>query len=324
MDISKVDSELQIAINQFAEALGGTSLDLSDLEGARSIAAAIAEQASLAEPATDRVEVESVEIHDEALNIDVKAEVYRPITSEEPMPAILFIHGGGYVMGAATQANAKLSRWCEELEAVVVSVEYRLAPEFPFPAALHDCFAVLKWMSSYAEKLSINPSRIALLGESAGGGLAAGLALYARDHSEIQPVFQALIYPMLDPNNVAPASNGKEDTYIWSRENNRVGWEAYLGESPDDSLLPYAAPALAEDLSGLPAAYIPVGSLDLFLEENKVYAARLIDARVQCDTQIYDGGFHAFSSIAPEAKISKKFEQDLTEALRKGLVNRTG
>jgi acetyl esterase/lipase len=276
-------------------------------------------QALAAAPARPSVKIESKTIHDEELGIDVQLRTYRPTTADSSQAAILFIHGGGFVLGSVDQAQAKLSAWCEELGVFIVSVAYRLAPEFPFPAALHDCFAALKWLSDYAPSLEVNAERIAVVGESAGGGLAAGLALYARNHSDIKLALQVLIYPMLDHTNTAPASGENSDTYIWSRENNRVGWNAYLGDEVSADMLQYAAPSTAENLERLPPAYIPVGDLDLFLEENKEYARRLTAAPVESTLKIYQGGFHAFSSLAPDARISKQFDLDLLNAIRLGL-----
>ena len=315
----KLDPELRVAIQQFAEMLGGTALDLSDLPSARSIGAAMGAQALAAAPARPSVEIENKTIHDEELGIDVHLRAYRPTTADSLQAAILFIHGGGYVLGSVDQAQAKLSAWCEELGVFIVSVSYRLAPEFPFPAALYDCFAVLKWLSEYAPSLDVNAERIAVVGESAGGGLAAGLALYARDHSDIKIALQVLVYPMLDHTNIDQASGDDSDTYIWSRENNRIGWNAYLGGEVGADMLQYAAPSTANNLEGLPPAYIPVGDLDLFLEENKEYARRLTAAPVENTLKIYQGGFHAFSSLAPDAQISKQFDQDLFSAIRQGL-----
>ena len=316
MNLNKVDPELLPAVEQMQQIFGSTSLDLTDLATVRGTMAAMAEQAADGVPAIPHVENERKTIHDEALGIDVELETYSNTHVEGDRPAIIFIHGGGYVGGAANQAAPKLSQWSDRLGALIVSVEYRLAPEHPFPAALHDCFAALRWVAEFAENLQVDPNRIILVGESAGGGLAAGLALYARDQSDIKIAFQLLVYPMLDCNNVQAAGGKLEDTLVWSRDNNRMGWEAYLSNGVADEMLKYAVPSTAEDLSGLPPAFVPVGDLDLFQTENEQYVERLQSTPVEAEFKSYPGAFHGFASLAPEAAISQQFNQEIEDALR--------
>jgi acetyl esterase/lipase len=205
-------------------------------------------------------------------------------------------------------------------QCVVASVEYRLAPEHPFPAPVEDCYAALKWLSARSAELGVNRSRIAVGGASAGGGLAAGLALLTRDRAEVEVTFQLLIYPMIDDRNVAPASETVPDTFVWTRENNRMGWRAYLGREPGGAdVSPYAAAARATDLTGLPPAYIPVGDLDLFLDENITYAQRLLAAGVPTELHVYPGAFHGFNGFVPSAEISRRFNADRDSALKRML-----
>jgi acetyl esterase/lipase len=203
---------------------------------------------------------------------------------------------------------------------VVASVEYRLAPEHPFPAPVEDCYAALKWLVAQSTKLGVNTARIAIGGASAGGGLAAGLAVLARDRAEVEVAFQLLIYPMIDDRTITPASATVPDTFVWTRENNLMGWRAYLGREPGGTdVSPYAAAARTTDLRGLPPAYIPVGDLDLFLDENMTYAQRLLAAGVPTELHVYPGAFHGFNGFVPNAEISRRFNTDRDSALKRML-----
>jgi acetyl esterase/lipase len=195
-----------------------------------------------------------------------------------------------------------------------------LAPEHPFPAPVEDCYVGLKWLFAHANQLGVEPSRIAIGGASGGGGLAAGLALLARDRGEVQVAFQLLIYPMIDDRNVTPASYAITDPRMWNRESNRLGWKAYLGRDGGGAdVSPYAAAARATDLANLPPAYIPVGALDLFVDEDIEYAQRLIQAGVPTELHVYPGAFHGFDLFAPSAMVSKQFKADRDSALKRAL-----
>ena len=319
MKFLKVNPELQTAITELEELAGSTSFNLDDLAGARAMNQAINEQRLAAEPKRENVDIETRTIHDKELALEVEIQTYSVRSTASEKAAILFIHGGGYIFGRSEDARGRLSEWCEDLDVFIVSVEYRLAPETPFPGALYDCYAALKWLFSNALDLGVDCQRIAIVGESAGGGLAAGLALYARDRSDIKPVFQLLVFPMIDPANVEPASDEYPDTYIWSRENNRFAWDAYLGQDVATDMLQYAVPSTARDLSGLPPTFIPVGESDLFFAEDKKYAECLCAAGVDVEFKAYADAYHAFTSIAPDAEISKQFNLDIKRALRNGL-----
>ena len=250
----------------------------------------------------------------------VRVRVYRPNDQPDKLPALLWIHGGGYVMGDIEQDDRLMKQMVKRIDCVTVSVDYRLAPEHPFPAPVEDCYAALKWLFAHAVELGVEPSRIAIGGASGGGGLAAGLVLLARDRGEVQVAFQLLIYPMIDDRNVTPASYAITDPRMWNRESNRLGWKAYLGRDgggPDVSA--YAAAARATDLTNLPPAYIPVGALDLFVDENIEYAQRLIQAGVPTELHVYPGAFHGFDLFAPSAKVSKQFKADRDSALKRAL-----
>lgn len=319
MKFLEVNPELQTAIKELEELAGSTSFNLDDLAGARAMNQAINEQRLAADPKRENVDIETRIIHDKEMALEVEIQTYGIKSTASEKAAILFIHGGGYIFGRAQDARTRLSEWCEELDVFIVSVEYRLAPEAPFPAALYDCYAALKWLASNASNLGVDAQRIAIVGESAGGGLAAGLTLYARDHSNIKPVFQLLVFPMIDPANIEPASDEYPDTFIWSRENNRFAWDAYLGQEVATDMRQYAVPSSVSDLSGLPPTFIPVGESDLFFAEDKKYAECLSAAGVDVEFKAYADAYHAFTSIAPEAEISKQFNRDLKRALRDGL-----
>ena len=250
----------------------------------------------------------------------VRVRVYKSNDQRNKLPALFWIHGGGYVVGDIEQDDRLMKQFVKRINCVAVSVDYRLAPEHPFPAPVEDCYAGLKWLFGHADELGIEPSRIAIGGASAGGGLTAGLALMARDRREVQVAFQLLIYPMIDDRNATPASYAITDPRVWNRESNRLGWKAYLGRDGGGSdISPYAAVARETDLTNLPRAYISVGTLDLFIDENIEYAQRLIQAGVPTELHVYPGAFHGFDLFAPSAKVSKQFKADRDNALRRAL-----
>lgn len=250
----------------------------------------------------------------------VRVRVYRPNDQRSKLPALYWIHGGGYVMGDIEQDDRLMKQLVKRIGCIAVSVDYRLAPEHPFPAPVEDCYAGLKWLFAHAGELQVEPSRIAIGGASGGGGLCAGLALLVRDRGELQVAFQLLIYPMIDDRNVTPASYAITDPRMWNRESNRLGWKAYLGRDGGGAdVSPYAAAARATDLTNLPPAYIPVGALDLFVDENIEYAQRLIQAGVPTELHVYPGAFHGFDVFAPSARVSKQFKADRDDALKRAL-----
>jgi acetyl esterase/lipase len=250
----------------------------------------------------------------------VRLRVYTPNDQPNKLPALYWIHGGGYVMGDVEQDDRLMMQLVKRIGCVAVSVDYRLAPEHPFPAPVEDCYAGLKWLFRHADELGVEPTRIAIGGASGGGGLAAGLALLTRDRGELQVAFQLLIYPMIDDRNLTPASYAITDPRMWNRESNRLGWKAYLGHDGGGAdVSPYAAAARATDLTNLPPAYIPVGALDLFVDENIEYAQRLIQAGVPTELHVYPGAFHGFDLFAPSATVSKQFKADRDNALKRAL-----
>ena len=228
-----------------------------------------------------------------------------PLPESVRRPALIWIHGGGYVMGAAAQDD----RWCRKMAdaagITVVSADYRLAPEHPYPIPLADCYLALQWAAAQPD---IDPARIVVAGASAGGGLAAALAALAHDRGEISPVLQMLVYPMLDDRSDAVDPRHR----VWSGDANRFGWSSYLGDT-DPTI---AVPARRADLSGLAPAWIAVGTLDLFYDEDLAYATRLEDSGVPCALEIIDGAFHGFDRFAPGSDVVESLFTSQLAAVR--------
>lgn len=245
-------------------------------------------------------------------NGQVKLFIFEP-HREGTKPALLWMHGGGYILGAGDDYMGKSI--AEIAGCTVISVDYRLAPEHPFPAAPEDCHAALLWVAKNCSQLSIDPERIAIGGESAGGGMAAGVALMNRDRNGPALAFQLLMYPMIDNLHHTP-SGMIEDYPIWSRQTSLNAWEMYLNGAPGKSASPYAAASRATDLSGLPPTYLCVGALDLFRDENIDYMQRLMGAGVPGELAVYPGVFHGANFFAPDAHICKKMQKNLIDAVK--------
>jgi acetyl esterase/lipase len=250
----------------------------------------------------------------------VRVRIYRADDQSSKLPALYWIHGGGYVMGDIDMDDRLMKQMVKRIGCVAASVDYRLAPEHPFPTPVEDCYTGLKWLFAHADELGVEPARIAIGGPSGGGGLTAGLGLLARDRNEVQVAYQLLIYPMIDDRNATAAAHAITDPRVWNRESNRLGWKAYLGRDGGGAdVSPYAAATRATDLSNLPPTYISVGTLDLFVDENIDYAQRLIQAGVATELHVYPGAFHGFDMFAPSARVSKQFKADRDNALKRAL-----
>jgi acetyl esterase/lipase len=250
----------------------------------------------------------------------IRALFYRPVEVAAPVPALLHLHGGAYVLGQPEMNDAVNRVRAEQLHCAVLSVDYRLAPETPHPGAVTDAYAALCWLRSNATELGVDPRRIAVIGESAGGGLAAALALYARDKAGPEICFQMLLYPMLDDRvGSTDEPHPYAGEFIFRREDGRKAWGYYLGHTPGLAETdPYAAPARAHDLSGLPPTFVSVGQLDLFVDENIEYVRRLIRAGVLAELHVYPGAPHGPESV-PSSKIARRFIAEYMDALRRGL-----
>ena len=248
-----------------------------------------------------------------ALTTGAGVRVHRPLEPAATSGALLWIHGGGYMLGSARQDDELCRRLAQELGITVGSVEYRWAPEHPFPAALDDCYAALQRLVALP---GVDPARVAIGGASAGGGLAAALALMTRDRGEINPALQLLTYPMLDDRTVAKSPMDARNYRVWTESSNRFGWAAYLGDANPD----IAVPARCADLAGLPPAWIGVGTHDLFHDEDLAYAERLKKAGVPCRVDVVPGAFHGFDTIAPGAPVSRSFFDSQCASLREALT----
>jgi acetyl esterase/lipase len=248
---------------------------------------------------------------------EIRVRIYRPADATGTLPGIYFIHGGGMVLGDIDGEDPAASSICERVDAVVVSVGYRLAPEYPYPAPVEDCYAGLVWMARNAGQLGFDPDRLAVYGGSAGGGLTIATSMLARDRGFPVLRFQMPIYPMIDDRNETPSSHEITDIGIWDRSANIEAWKWYLGEGKPDQ---YAAPARAADLAGLPATFIDVGTVDMFRDEDITFAMRLMQAGVPTELHVNPGAYHAAEVFAPESPLSQRIWARRIEALRRALA----
>jgi acetyl esterase/lipase len=245
------------------------------------------------------------------LGSGVGVRLHRPVGVSEPAPALLWMHGGGYVVGSAQQDDGVCRRFSRQLGIIVASVDYRLAPEHPYPAALEDCYSALIWLAGLP---AVDPARVAIGGGSSGGGLAAALAMLARDRGEVTPALQLLAYPMLDDRSGARPKNS--NYRLWTPKNNRLAWAAYLGNADPQ----VAVPARRDDLSGIAPAWIGVGTNDLFHDEDLAYADRLTSVGVPCHIEVAPGAFHGFDIRAPKTQVSRSFFASQCASLRTALA----
>lgn len=251
---------------------------------------------------------------------EVPVLLHRP-RSPRPTGAVLWFHAGGHVVGSAGQDTARASALARDTGALVVAVDHRLAPEHRYPADLEDAFTTLLWLLGKADELGIDPARVAVAGASSGGGLAAATALRAHD-AGIRLAFQALLYPMLDDRTGEAAARDGRGVYLWTGRMNVGAWDAYLGRPGlGDHVPALAAPARREDLSGLAPAWIGVGTLDLFFEEDLTYAARLDAAAVDVTVHVVDGMYHSAETARPDAPPMAAFTESWTGALRAALAS---
>ena len=240
----------------------------------------------------------------------------RPST---PGPALLHTHGGGMILGDFTSFGIMVNNTVATSGVPMLTVDYRLAPEHPSPTPVEDCYAGLLWLQSHAAQLSVDPTRIGVMGESAGGGLAAGLTLMARDRGFRPPLAkQVLVYPMLDDRNLVPNKDLLPFCLAWSWEDNLTGWSAYLGKEAigTDAVSQYASPSRAADLAGLPSAYVDVGTLDIFMDEDMEYARRLAGAGVETEFHLYPGCPHGFEAFAVGTTVAERAEENRIRAIK--------
>jgi len=295
---------------------------LGDLEDPEAIARMRGERNELfPDPPPDREDVDkrdlSVPGPEGAPEVPIR--IYEPrAAAEGPRPGVFEIHGGGFLFGDIEMMDAWCQATCAGLDAVVVSVDYRLAPEHPFPAGVQDCYAALTWMAAHAGELGLDAGRIAIAGQSAGGGLAAATALMARDRGGPALCFQLLEIPELDDRLDTPSMRAFHDTPLWNRPNAVWSWRHYLGPDHDGEVSPYAAPARAEDLSGLPPAYVSTMEFDPLRDEGILYALRMLAAGVSVELHSFPGTFHG-SALVVSARVSQRGVAEAMECLGRAL-----
>jgi acetyl esterase/lipase len=317
---SNLDPELAPGV-AFFEALGLVELTLASIPARRAEFKQMFTAMRAMIPANPNVTHEDRRIPGPAGAPELLVRIYRPVAvaaAPALRPCLYWIHGGGMILGDIGMDDANCAAYAEQLGCVVVSVEYRLAPEHPHPAPVEDCYAGLTWTAEHAKELGIDRARIAIAGASAGAGLAAGTALVARDRGGPALIFQCLIYPMLDDRNITESSREFSAIPSWSRESNLVGWSALLGdEMGKPGVSPYAAPSRATDLSRLPPAIVQVGELEVFRDEDIEYATRLMQAGVPAELHVYPGAVHGWDSMVPMAGVSKRMVADRMSALQR-------
>jgi acetyl esterase/lipase len=307
-----IDPELQPIIDLLP------SMDLSDPPATRRAFTAMIESMRGEIPGIESLEIEDRLVPGWEGEPDVGIRIYRPKDAPRPAPGILMIHGGGFVVGNVEAENANGAFMAMATGAVVVSVEYRLAPEDPYPAALHDCYSALAWMAQQADELGIDPARVALNGTSAGGGLAAATTLLARDLGGPAICFQMLHIPELDDRLENPSMVVFVDSPMWNRPLAVQSWRHYLGDLHGGDVPAYAAPARASDLSGLPPAYISTAEQDPLRDEGILYGLRLLQAGVSVELHQFPGTFHG-STLMAGAAISKRANMESRIVLRRAL-----
>jgi acetyl esterase/lipase len=311
-----VDPELKAPLEMMLASWPG--LSAAGLREMREGLSAISKSMPASKP--ESVDVEDIVVPGPFEDSELLLRIYRPKSADAPLPALYWMHGGGMVIGSVDLDDAVLANAVHQHGFAAVSVDYRLAPEFPDPTPIEDCYAGLNWISSHGHTLNIDSSRIAVGGASAGGGLAAGLALLSRDRSGPAVAFQLLLEPMLDDRSCTDSSSQYNCTALWDRNDNQWAWRALLGERVGtDQVSHYAAPARAAALHGLPATFIDVGQIETFRDECIDYAKRLSAAGVQTEFHLYPGAFHGFDLIAPDSWISRRAWQLRWSALTRAL-----
>ncbi|MGI8608883.1 MAG: alpha/beta hydrolase [Candidatus Dormibacteria bacterium] len=250
----------------------------------------------------------------------LRIRLYVPEGMSPVAGGILFVHGGGYVMGRIQHFDLHCGELARGAGCLVASLDYRLAPEEPYPAALDDCYAALEFLATSAGRFGCDSRRLAVSGTSAGAGLAAALTLAVRDRGGPALALQSLEAPMLDHRGTTPSSRNLAPPKAWNREANELAWQAYLGPMKEGPVSQYASPARAVDLTGLPPAYLAVSALELFLDETVDYARRLVAAAVPVELHVYPNGFHGSAWAVPDAEESRRWRQDTIAALRAAVV----
>jgi acetyl esterase/lipase len=325
-DVTFVNPELRPFAQAYLKYAAGYQISLETLVQTRKIGA------SFQKPFGAEVPVEEKHIPVASGVPDVLAYLINAKPGSA-RPGILHMHGGGFVLGTARDSVSDLQLLATELDCTILTVDYRLAPETRYTGSIEDNYAGLRWMHLYASELGVDPARIAVMGESAGGGHAALLAITARDRGEVPVLFQCLIYPMLDDRTASTRqpSNGNMGRLMWTPASNRFGWESFLGQAPGTDSVPAAAvPTRTVNLAGLPPAFIGVGSIDLFADEDIEYAHRLVDAGIQTELHVVPGAFHGFDTVGAKGSpfsqpggpppVATKFTAAKVDALKRAFA----
>jgi acetyl esterase/lipase len=309
---NRVDSELIETLESFPP------VDLDQYKEAREAAAEALQSVEI--PVHEDVTIGDRIIPGPEDHPSLRVRVYDKKEKEEKLPGLLWIHGGGYVLGSPEESDVLCQQFVTDANCVVVSVDYRLAPEHPYPAALEDCYAALTWLFEQADELGVDKTRLGVAGQSAGGGLTAALSLLARDRKGPEIAFQMPLYPMINDYNNTPSSNEVTGNFIWNHDLNEKGWAMYLnGQNGTEHVPEYAAPSRATDLSNLPRTYTCVGQLDPFRDETLDYVTRLSRAGVDVEFHLYPGVYHSSETLAPEAEISQRTITEYVRAAKNGL-----
>ena len=308
-----IDPELHSLLDLF----GTTELDEKDLVELREKIGAMPVRI-LNVPEVTRTEIEVKSSRGEH---SIRMLIFAPDASEGPLPCLYHMHGGGFIAGTVDSCDPLLRPIAAQLDAVCISVDYRLAPETSFPGNIEDCYDGLAYVFEHADELGIDRGAIGVMGESAGGGLAAALAVLARDRGTYPIAFQNLICPMIDDRTGSTRQGSPvAGEFVWTAQNNAFGWRALLGKEPGgDGVSPHAAAARAEDLSGLPPCYLATAALDLFVDENIAYAGRLMAAGVPTELHAYPMAMHGFDGSLTAA-VAVRARADRIAALKRAIT----
>lgn len=316
-DISKVHPDLR----RIARIMIETTVSSRNLWFMRRVFNAIAFLFLSSRKPLPDVHIENVQIPSSNGQPAIRLRMYWPTEhNNSGLPVLVWMHGGGYVQGIPEVSDKPCVEYVRKAGIAVISVDYRYAPEYPFPAGLEDAYGALKWIVSNASRFGMDSSRLAVGGESAGGGLAAALAQLTLDRKEIHLAFQLLVYPMLDDRTCLRTDIDSTAHFIWNMPSNRFGWESYIGTYAGSPNVPeYAVPARRQNLSGLPPAWIGVGTADLFHDENLSYAGKLRECGVESQMYVIPGAFHGFDGLVPGARVTRDFRESQIAAIKKFL-----
>lgn len=315
----RIDPQMRLQLQELLTFVGPRGFyGINDLHERRARYAAVMQLAAARAPDESRVPRYDTAVARNDRREALSVRVYRPVGPTGPRPGVLYIHGGGMVMGSVLADDPFAAELAEQASCVVVSVEYGLAPEHTGTEPVEDCYDALCWMSEHAADIGVDGQRLSVFGASAGGGLACGAALLAKDRGGPQLLHQMLIYPMLDDRNQTHSSRAIVDLGIWDRDANLEAWRYLLGaDAGTDDVSQYAACARAVDLTGLPPTYLDVGDLDLFLDEDLLLAQRLASSGVPVELHVHPGAYHGFDQLAPSSEAAAAARQNRLAALRR-------